>query len=609
MKEEKISSACSSIFNSTGTGKRLLSVVLMVVMVLMLLPACTQKESSEERGAVAPVDQTADLVIKNAIVQTMIDEGDVAQAVAIKGDTIIYVGDDAGVAIFEGADTRVIDLGGGMLTPGFMDGHIHAPSNWADRLYRISLEGIYTEQEYLSKIKDFVDANPDLPAYIGAPFMLNAWQQPDGSNPGPQKEGLDAISTDKPIIIYDVSHHSIWTNTKGLEFGGITRDTPVPVGGAIAKDSDGEPTGYLTDAAADLVTNMIDLTLSPEQEQAAIKAFQEEANSYGITGITNIAGALGEGQDDSSIYAGLAATGDLTLRMRIANTIKPGTSPDEAVEIVHNTQKNDSDMVRGGTIKMFYDGVTESGTAVMTEPYLAAAGMDDDWYGEPVWDEATFDNMVTKLDAEGIQVHVHAIGDGAVRSTLDAYEAAQAVNGQRDARHTITHECAILVEDIDRLVELKVVSALQFLWMYADPLYELEAAFIGTERALAMYPTKAIIGEGGVISGASDAPVTPYNPLEEIEVGVTRNSPYSGEEDTDMYRAADQALMPYQMLEAYTKNVAFENFMEDMVGTVEVGKKADLVALGQNILTIDPKLISGVKVLYTISDGRVVYTG
>jgi predicted amidohydrolase YtcJ len=609
MKEEKVSTVCPSIFNPLRTGKKLLSVVLMVVMVLMLLPACTQKESVEEGGAVVPAGQTADLVIKNATVQTMVDENDVAQAVAIKGDTIIYVGDDAGVAVFEGTDTRVIDLGGGMLTPGFMDGHIHAPSNWVDRLFAISLEGMYTEQEYLSKIKDFVDANPDLSAYNGGPFMLNAWQQPDGSNPGPQKAELDAISADKPIIIYDVSHHSIWTNTKGLELGGITRDTPVPVGGAIAKDSDGEPTGYLTDAAADLVTNVVDFTLSPEQEQAAIKAFQEEANSYGITGITNIVGALGGEENDSSTYAKLATTGDLTLRMRIANTIKPGIDPDEVVEIVRNTQRNDSDMVMGGTIKIFYDGVTESGTAVMTEPYLAAAGMGDDWYGEPVWDETTFSSMVARLDAEGIQVHVHAIGDGAVRSTLDAYEAAQAVNGQRDARHTITHECAILVKDIDRLVELKVVSALQFLWMYADPLYELEAAFIGTERALAMYPTKAIIEKGGIISGASDAPVTPYNPLEEIEVGITRNSPYSGEEDTDMYRAADQALTPYQMLEAYTKNVAFENFMEDMVGTIEVGKKADLVALSQDILTIDPKLISDVKVLYTISDGRVVYTG
>jgi predicted amidohydrolase YtcJ len=308
-------------------------------------------------------------------------------------------------------------------------------------------------------------------------------------------------------------------------------------------------------------------------------------------------------------YAELAAAGELTLRMRVANTIKPGTSPDEAIKIVRATEADASDMLIGGTIKLFHDGVTESGTAVMTEPYLAAAGMGDDWYGEPVWDQTEFDAMVARLDAEGIQVHVHAIGDGAVKATLDAFEAAAQANGERDSRHTITHECAILAEDISRLSKLGVVSALQFLWMYADPLYELEAAFIGTGRALAMYPTKQIIETGAVISGASDAPVTPYVVLDEIEVGVTRNSPYPGEDGQDMHRAADQALTPYQMLEAYTKNVAYENFQDNVVGTIEVGKKADLVALDLDILEIDPARISDAKVLYTISNGRVVYTG
>jgi predicted amidohydrolase YtcJ len=245
------------------------------------LAACSQPEdkpSPDKRSESAP-RESADLIIKNANVRTMTSETDVAQAVAVKGDTIIYVGDPAGLAAFEGTDTEVIDLGGGMLSPGFMDGHIHSPSNWVDRLYGISLEGIYTEEEYLAAIAEFVAANPDLEVYTGAPFMLNAWQQPDGSNPGPNKAGLDAISPDKPIVIYDVAHHSIWTNSKGLELGGVTDATPVPPGGAIAKDESGEPTGYLTDAAAELVTGAVNVVYTPDQEKAAIKAFQEEANS------------------------------------------------------------------------------------------------------------------------------------------------------------------------------------------------------------------------------------------------------------------------------------------------------------------------------------------
>ena len=154
-----------------------------------------------------------------------------------------------------------------------------------------------------------------------------------------------------------------------------------------------------------------------------------------------------------------------------------------------------------------------------------------------------------------------------------------------------------------------VISALQFLWMYRDPLCELEIAYIGEERAMAMYPVKNMLEAGCIVSGASDGPVTPFAPLEEIEVAVTRNSPYPGEEDTDMHRWPEQAITPYQALEAYTKNVAFENFMEDLVGTIEVGKKADLAVLDQNILTCDPKKISDSTVRYTISDGRIVHEG
>ena len=173
----------------------------------------------------------------------------------------------------------------------------------------------------------------------------------------------------------------------------------------------------------------------------------------------------------------------------------------------------------------------------------------------------------------------------------------------------MTHVCAVADEDIKRIADLGVISALQFLWMYRDPLCELEIAYIGEERAMAMYPVKNMLEAGCIVSGASDGPVTPFAPLEEIEVAVTRNSPYPGEEDTDMHRWPEQAITPYQALEAYTKNVAFENFMEDLVGTIEVGKKADLAVLDQNILTCDPKKISDSTVRYTISDGRIVHEG
>lgn len=575
------------------------------------LAGCASTEATTD-GATDPAPQPApaadpaDLVFRNGHVQTMVSENDVAQAVAIKGNEIVYVGDDAGVEAFVGSGTKEIDLGGGFLSPGFMDGHIHAPGTWLDRLFNVYLDGLTTNEEYLEAIGEFVKANPDMDAYFGRPFMLNAYQQPDGSNPGPSKLDLDAISADKPIVITDVSGHSAWVNSKAFELAGITDDTPNPEGGVIYRDAEGKPSGCVTDAAYDLISNAVPSTVTFEQMEEAMEKFMEEANSYGITGITNITRG---GLDINELYHRLDEEGRLKLRMRIVTTMDPMYTYDEVLAALKNSAQYDSDMVTTQTVKIFYDGVTESGTAVMLEPYLPEAGLGDNWRGEPIWPVDQFNKMVQDFDAEGMQVHVHAIGDGAVHGTLDAYEKALAANGKRDARHTMTHVCAITDDDITRMANMNVIGAMQFLWMYGDPLYELEKAYIGEERAQAMYPTKRIAEAGITISGASDAPVTPYVSLDEIEVGVTRNSPFPEEEDTDMHRWPEQGLTAYQMLEAYTKNVAYQNFMDDIIGTVEVGKKADLVVLDQNILEVDPKKISDSKVLYTISDGRIVYEG
>lgn len=578
--------------------RKSLCYLLAAVFMISPLYGCNSKK-----------EDYADTVFKNGIIQTMVSEDDVAEAVAIKGEEVTFVGSDKDVESFIGPDTEVIDLDGKMMTPGFMDGHIHAMSMWTTRLYEIDLTGLTTNEEYLEKIKEFVDSNPDLDVYTVGSFMLNAYMEEDGSNPGPQKEDLDAISSDKPIIVSDTSHHSIWVNSKALEMAGITKDTANPTGGIIHKNSDGEPTGYLTDSAGTLVNDAVpDLEYTEEMYENALDEMQKEANSMGITGLTHIVGLTSTTPDAVKAFGTYDKKDKLTLRMRLINTATPDMEYEDIISTLNDFAEYDSDMLKSGTVKLFYDGVTESGTAVMRKPYLRAAGQGDNWYGEPVWNTADFEEVVKNLDADGYQIHVHAIGDGAVNGTLNAFEAAQEANGEHDARFTMTHVCAISDEDIQRNADLKIINAMQFLWMYSDSLYDLEAAYIGEDDALGMYPTKNMIEAGCIISGASDAPITPYDVLDEIEVGVTRNSPYEGEEDTDMYRWADQALTPYQLLEAYTKNVAYENFMDDQIGTIEVGKKADLVVLGQNILEIDPKLISDTEIVYTISNGKIVYS-
>ena len=566
--------------------------------------------SDEPLGSTGPSDSpeenAADLVLYNGHVQTMVSESEVASAIAIAGNKIVYVGDDSGIDAFVGDTTQVIDLDGKFVSPGFIDGHIHAPGNWFTKLYQIDLTGLSTNEEYLEAIRSFVEAHPDEEGYIGSPFMLNAYQLPDGSNPGPSKEDLDAICPDKPILIHDVSYHAAWVNSKAFEMAGVTADTPDPEGGLFYRNEKGEPSGCVSDAAKGIVFAIMPDTMTNDNLEQAMYKFMEEANSYGITGITNITQG---GLDIIDMYHKVEREGNLTLRMRVVPTMKEGRTYDEVLSTIKSYNDSATDMISSNTVKIFYDGVTERGTAVFLEPYLESTGLGDHWCGEPIWSQEDFTRLVHDFDAEGVQVHVHAMGDGAVHGTLDAFEEARATNGERDARHTITHVCAITDEDIQRMADLDVVANLQFLMMYHDDLMDLERAYVGDERAMAMYRTKHMAEAGICISGSSDAPVIPFVPLDAIEAGVTRNSPYPEEEDTDMTRWPEQGLTAYQLLEAYTKNDAYQNFMDDIIGTVEVGKFADLVVLDTNILEADAKAISDARVIYTISDGRIVYDG
>lgn len=566
--------------------------------------------SDEPLGSTGPSDSpeenAADLVLYNGHVQTMVSESEVASAIAIAGNKIVYVGDDSGIDAFVGDTTQVIDLDGKFVSPGFIDGHIHAPGNWFTKLFQIDLTGLSTNEEYLEAIRSFVEAHPDEEGYIGSPFMLNAYQLPDGSNPGPSKEDLDAICPDKPILIHDVSYHAAWVNSKAFEMAGVTADTPDPEGGLFYRNEKGEPSGCVSDAAKGIVFAIMPDTMTNDNLEQALYKFMEEANSYGITGITNITQG---GLDIIDMYHKVEREGNLTLRMRVVPTMKEGRTYDEVLSTIKSYNDSATDMISSNTVKIFYDGVTERGTAVFLEPYLESTGLGDHWCGEPIWSQEDFTRLVHDFDAEGVQVHVHAMGDGAVHGTLDAFEEARATNGERDARHTITHVCAITDEDIQRMADLDVVANLQFLMMYHDDLMDLERAYVGDERAMAMYRTKHMAEAGICISGSSDAPVIPFVPLDAIEAGVTRNSPYPEEEDTDMTRWPEQGLTAYQLLEAYTKNDAYQNFMDDIIGTVEVGKFADLVVLDTNILEADAKAISDARVIYTISDGRIVYEG
>lgn len=584
--------------------RRAIALLMAGAMTTSMLAGCGAKDA----GTTEEAGETATLVLKNGVVQTMVSEDDTAEAVAIKGDEIIYVGDEAGVEAYIGDDTEVIDMNGGMVTPGFMDGHIH-PAGAITDLFEVTLADCATNDDYVAKVKKFVEDNPEAEVVTGGSFDMNNYMLEDGSNPGPTKEDLDGVCPDKPVIIWSVDHHSCWVNSKALEMGGITADTPNPSGGVITRNEDGSPRGMLTDNATAAMDEILaTVTYTDEQVLEATKYYQDLAHSFGVTGVTAIPGG---GAETAEGFLAMEEAGELSLRLKFLTQANAGDDPADIIAQVKdmNEKVADSEWLYANAVKAYTDGVTEGTTAVFLEPYAEAAGKGSDWYGEYLWTDDQINEMVGALDKEGIQVHIHAIGDGAVNQTLNAYEKAIADNGSEDPRFSMTHVCAITPEDIQRVADMKVVCAMQFLWMYADPLYQLEKAMIGEERANAMYPMKEMEEAGCILSGASDWPVTPFYVLDEIEVAVTRNCPYQGEDEKDYYRVAEQAITPYQALEAYTKNVAYENFWEDTLGTIEVGKKADLVVLGDNILKCDPKAISDTPILYTIAGGQVVFEG
>ncbi|USK42105.1 amidohydrolase [Cytobacillus oceanisediminis] len=590
--------------------------IFILIPLMLILGACTEKSdvtakkdtnSSDKKDVEASHDH-ASLVLENGKVYTMEEDQPLAEAVAIKDGEIQFVGSSSDAEKYVGEDTEVIDLEGKMVSPGFMDGHTHPPGLWTSKLFEVYLAELESHEEYVQAVADFREKNPKAKIITGDGWVNGPYEQADGTNPGPKKEDLDAVVSDIPVMLYSIDKHSVWVNSKALEIAGITKDTVVPKGGMIERNPDGSPRGVLREGAMDLLADVQALSnLTDEQYKEAILEFQKEMHSFGMTGVMNMSG----GDRSLKVLNELEKEGKLTMRVANAIVFGPETQPEEAVAKIQDAgKKYNSDWLSVNTVKLFADGVTEGKTALFVEPYTKNAGMGSHHHGDANWKEDTFNKMVSKLDKEDIQVHIHAIGDGAVKMGLDALELAKKENEEHNSRHTITHISAIQDSDISRMANLGVIASLQPFWFYKDQYYDLEKAMIGEKRALAMYPAREMWDAGVTIASSSDYPPTPdYRPLNAIETGATRNSPYPEEQDTDLVRNPDQALTVKEMLQSYTKNVAYQIYRENDLGSLKAGKKADMVVLGEDLTNIEPKNISETSIVYTIVDGKIVFKG
>jgi len=535
----------------------------------------------------------ANLVLRNASVYTVDKQRSWAEAVAIADDKIVFVGSDADVQSFIDPDTFVMDLDGKMVLPGFVDAHAH-PSHTMDFVGNISLYGLDSLESYQAAIADFVEKHADRQFFRGS-----GWADSLFPGLGPSKEALDALLPDRPVALVSYDGHSRWANSVALERAGITKETPDPAGGRIERDpKTGEPTGTLRETAMKLVDTVIP-DYSLEERKNGLLAYQDMATNVGIT-LTHDAML-----DAGSIAAfnALAEEGKLKMRFRGSINMDPDKEIGPQVEtVLAERAKNTHPYFQTPAAKIFVDGVVEGGTAYLLEPYAHKP----DFRGEPIWDPEILNYTSVALDKEQVQIHVHVIGDAAARITLDALEQARVLNGVRDARHFLTHLQLVTEEDVQRFKQLDVVGVPQPFWFKVDEYYqELALPYLGKERADIQYPMKSFIDAGVVMASASDFPVTiPFDPVIAIQLGMTRSS---------IRKPSSEVLWPEErvgledMIQSFTYNGAYANFLENEIGSIEVGKQADIIVLDQNLFEIPVTEIAKTKVLLTLVDGKQVF--
>lgn len=537
----------------------------------------------------------ADLVLTGGHVHTVDRSRPRAEAVAVRGERIVAVGSAADVAPHIGPRTRVVDIGGRLLLPGFQDAHVHPISGGVDRL-QCDLRGSRGREAVLATIRAYVAAHPDEEWIVGS-----GWYMADFENGTPRREDLDAIVPDRPVFLPNRDGHSAWVNTKALELAGIDRDTPDPDDGRIERDPDGTPTGTLHEGAGDPVEALLP-RLTDDTLSEGLRLAQDYLHSLGITAWQDAIVS----PRDGLIYRRAAEAGWLTARVEAAMWWERGVGGEQVDELIARSRDGSVGRLRSNSVKLMLDGVLETFTGAMLDPYLDGGGEPTDRTGIDFLDPAQLPGWVTRLDAAGLQSHFHAIGDRAVRNALDAVEAARAANGRTDTRPHVAHIQVIHPDDVPRFAALGVIANAQPLWAcHEGQMDELTIPFLGPVRTTWQYPFKSLLRAGATLAMGSDWGVSTPNPLEEMEVAVTRVYPESrGEAEPFL---PDERLTLDEAIRGFTLGSAYANHLDDETGSIEAGKLADLIVIDRDLFAPDAGPIADANVLLTVVGGTAVF--
>jgi predicted amidohydrolase YtcJ len=531
----------------------------------------------------------ADLAVTGSPI--WIGDGTSADALAVRGGQVVALGADD-VRELIGPRTRVLDRAGALVIPGFQDAHVHAPPAGRE-LLTVDLHDHDGRPAYLDTIAAYVAANPDVEWITGGGWALEHFP-PEG----PRREDLDSITGPRPAFLFNRDVHGAWVNSAALERAGIGATTPDPSDGHYERDADGTPTGMLHEGAAySFRARWVPEPTRGEWADAIIVA-QQHLHALGITAWQD----AWVTPETFAAYTSLVSSDRLTARVVGALWWDRHRGLDQIPEFQAQREQE-----VGGfhptTVKIMVDGTVENQTASLIEPYCGCGGRDGQNRGLDYVDRELLVAAVTKLDALGFQVHMHAIGDRAVRNALDAVEAARSANGASTNRHHIAHLQIVQPADVPRFAALDVVANCQTYWAQAEPqMDELTIPVIGPERALLQYPFESLRQSGARLAMGSDWAVTTADPLQQMEVAVRRIDPEH--RDNEPFLPAE-ALPVEVALSAFTAGSAFANH-DAAGGALRVGSRADLAVLDQDLFALSGRL-SDASVVCTVAAGTVVH--
>jgi predicted amidohydrolase YtcJ len=517
-----------------------------------------------------------------------------AEAVLVRDGRITAVGGESDVTRLAAPGHETVDLGGGLLTPGFTDAHIHPIQAGLERA-KCDLAEVYGLQEYLNQIATYAASHPGNAWIDGGGWDMAAF--PDGL---PHRSQIDFL--DRPAYLIQRDHHAAWVNTRALELAGVTRDTPDPVDGRIERDADGTPSGVLHEGAMDLV-GLLTPRPTPQDLTDALMEAQGHLFSQGITGWQDaIVGSYAGSVDHLSAYVAAAASGQLRARVVGALWWDRTRGAEQIPELVERRRSAEGlERFQATSVKIMQDGITENFTAAVIEPYCRCGGT-----GLSYVDPSLLNEYVADLDRRGFQVHFHAIGERAVREALDSLESSDPAN-----RHHIAHLQIIEPSDVPRFARLGVTANLQPLWAtHHAQMDELTIPFLGDERSSWQYPFADLLHAGTRFCAGSDWPVSSADPIQGMHVAVNRTEP--GSSVHAGYPTAQTPFLPGQKLDlataltAYTTGSAWINHDDD-AGTVIPGNRADLVVLDRDPFTEPQADIWQAKVAMTFVGGQEVY--